>query len=213
MKINHLKVIVAFLSFIWVLVCYAKTPSSDLSTLLNSIHAMRASFTQTTYDNKNKPIQQSYGRMALVRPGKFRWEVEKPIPQIIIANQSKLWIYDPDLEQVTIRPLKITTGETPALLLSHENNSLEKDFVIRQLSSPSEWKWYQLMPKNPDNMFAQIELGFQKNQIKEMRLKDHLGHTIRVQFQQIQINPNLNSHLFKFQSSKNIDVIDETKKF
>jgi outer membrane lipoprotein carrier protein len=209
---NHFRIVIAFLFCMWLSVCHAQTSSSDLSTLLNSIHAMRASFIQTTYDNKNKPIQQSSGRMALVRPGKFRWEVEKPIPQIIIANESKLWIYDPDLEQVTIRSLKMTTGETPALLLSHENSSLEKDFAIRSTSLPSHWKWYQLTPKNADNMFAQIELGFLKNQIKEMRLKDHLGHTIRVQFQKIQINPNLSSHLFSFQPSKNIDVIDETKK-
>ncbi len=65
-------------------------------------------------------MQRSYGKMALERPGKFRWEVTKPIPQLIIANEAKLWIYDPDLEQVTIRRLKVTSGETPALLLSHE---------------------------------------------------------------------------------------------
>ena len=63
-----------------------KRVSSDLASLLNNIHSMRATFIQTTYDNYNKPIQKSYGRMALQRPGKFRWEVTKPIPQIIIAN-------------------------------------------------------------------------------------------------------------------------------
>jgi outer membrane lipoprotein carrier protein len=188
---------------------YAAT-STGLASLLNEIHSMRASFVQTTYDNHNKPIQNSYGRMALQRPGKFRWEVTKPIPQIIIANQNKLWIYDPDLAQVTVRSLNRTAGEAPALLLSHTDISLEKEFNIRQEANQSKGlTWYTLVPKNTDSSFAKIQLGFSQQQIKEMHLQDNLGHTTRIQFQKIQTNVTLASSLFVFKAGKNVDVIND----
>ena len=100
--------------------------SEDLAALLNNTQSMRANFRQTVYDNRGKVIQKSVGYMAMQRPGKFRWESTSPIPQLIIANDSRLWIYDPDLEQVTIRSLSKEIGETPALLLS---NSLSYYYV------------------------------------------------------------------------------------
>lgn len=187
---------------------YAAT-STVLVSLLNEIHSMRASFVQTTY-NHNKPVQNSYGRMALQRPGKFRWDVNKPMPQIIIANQNKLWIYDPDLAQVTVRSLNRTAGEAPALLLSHTNLSLEKEFNIRQETNQSKGlTWFTLTPKNSDSSFAKIQLGFSQKQIKEMHLQDNLGHTTRIQFQNIQTNIALNSSLFIIKAGKNVDVIND----
>src|SRR5690242_12941666 len=87
--------------------------ATDLTQVLNNVHSMRANFTQTVYDNLGKAIQQSTGKMAMQRPGQFRWQVVRPLPQLIIANQTRLWIYDPDLEQVTIRAFKTTAGEIP----------------------------------------------------------------------------------------------------
>jgi len=184
--------------------------SSELANLLNQVHTMRANFIQTTYDNHNKPIQKSYGKMALMRPGKFRWEVSKPIPQTIIANQNRLWIYDPDLEQVTIRALNHAAGDAPALLLSHTDMTLEKNFNVRenQPTTPT-WRWFTLSSKDRESSFANIQMGFAQNQIKEMRLQDHLGHTTRIQFQNIQMNPSLNPSIFIFRASKRIDVINE----
>jgi outer membrane lipoprotein carrier protein len=103
-----LKLLISILLF--VNAAYA-APSTDLSTLLNSLHSMRSDFTQTVYDNHGKAIQKSYGQMALQRPGKFRWEIKKPIPQVIVANDTRLWVYDPDLEQVTIRALHQAAGD------------------------------------------------------------------------------------------------------
>jgi outer membrane lipoprotein carrier protein len=187
--------------------------STDFITLLNAVHSMKANFTQTIYDGKGKATQKSYGRIALLRPGKFRWDVQKPIPQLIIANANKLWIYDPDLEQVTIRTLKKTAGESPALILSHDNTNLEHAFTIQTLQRGTPaWRWFSLTPKQPDNMFESIQMGFVKNQIQEMHLKDNLGHTTVVQFKDIQLNASLPASLFNFKPSAKIDVIDETRK-
>lgn len=192
---------------------YASTVSSDLAGMLNSVHTMRANFTQTVYDNRDKPVLKSVGKMAMERPGKFRWDVTKPIPQLVIANDTRLWIYDADLEQVTIRSIKYAAGEAPALLLSHVNTDIEKDFSVKaQTKKTPGWSWFTLVPKKPDSMFASIQMGFTKNEIHEMRLEDHLGHNTVIQFNNIETNVSLSSSLFAFKAKKNVDVIDETHK-
>jgi outer membrane lipoprotein carrier protein len=174
---------------------------------------MKADFTQTVYDNKNKAIMKSYGRMAMQRPGKFRWEVTKPIPQVIIANSTRLWIYDPDLEQVTIRALKKAAGETPALLLSHVDMVLSQSYQVEQVPSKTPGtQSFSLMPKGQDNMFASIQMNFANNKIQSMQLRDHLGHTTLVLFQHTQTNPSLPASLFNFKPPARTDVIDETKR-
>lgn len=185
---------------------------ADLSNLLNMIKTMRAGFTQTVYDNRGKAVQKSQGNMALQRPGKFRWDVKSPLPQTIIANSERLWIYDPDLQQVTIRSLRFEAGEAPALLLSHQNSSLETNYDIQDVNEKSPLRWFLLKPKNSDNMFASVKMGFANNQLKEMVLEDQIGHTTRVQFQNIQMNSSLPSSLFVFKAPSGTDIIDETKK-
>ena len=122
-----------FLLFIlcfWQINTYAvdETPILMLNQLLGQTLTMRADFTQVITDKNNKPLQSAVGKMALERPGKLRWEVLKPIAQLVVANGERLWIYDPDLEQVTIRYISKEMGETPALLLSNTEDTLAKKF-------------------------------------------------------------------------------------
>jgi outer membrane lipoprotein carrier protein len=184
----------------------------SLSQFLDGIKTMRAEFTQTVFDNHNKPIQQASGQMALQRPGKFRWETRKPLPQLFIANGTRLWIYDPDLDQVVIRSLQQAAGETPALLLSHVSADITDSFVVKPIKKDNaNWQWFLLTPKNQDNMFASVELGFSNQQLREMRLEDRLGHHTRIQFSDAQYNMPLAANLFIFKVPAHIDVIDETK--
>lgn len=185
--------------------------TSGLSGLLGGIKTMRAGFTQTIYDNRGQAVQKSSGQMAIERPGKFRWEVSKPMPQTIIANAERLWIYDPDLQQVTIRSLKTEAGEAPALLLSHQNAALEQDYNISAINQPGPLQWYLLKPRKNDNMFASVKMGFANKQLKEMVLEDQIGHSTRVQFVKIEMNSALPSSLFVFKAPKGTDVIDETR--
>lgn len=192
--------------------CALASPVSEVTALLNQTRTMQATFKQVTYDNHQKAIQTATGRMALWRPGRFRWEVLKPVPQLIIANQTKLWIYDPDLQQVTIRVLQQAAGESPALLLSHVDNSLENDYAVTALPEQAGLRWFSLKAKQKDNMFGDVELGFKMANLQQMRLKDNLGHTTTVDFQQITANANLPASLFTFKAPAGVDVIDETKK-
>lgn len=208
-----------FIRLAFVIICVivaSKVMAAESVTLgsrLNAIHSMKANFKQTIYDNRNKAIQQSAGTMAMLRPGKFRWETTKPIPQLIIANNTKLWIVDPDLEQVTIRALHKATGETPALMLSNENAEINKDYVVKEFTKKgSSLVWYKLTPRSADSVFEFVEMGFKDQGLQEMRLADHLGHNTHIEFTHASLNTSLSESLFVFKKTPNMDVIDETKR-
>lgn len=193
--------------------CFAvNVYASELSDLLNQMKTMRASFKQTIYDNNGNAMRPSTGSMALERPGKFRWQVAKPMPQTIIANGGRLWVYDPDLQQVVIRSLQKEAGEAPALLLSRQNSALEDDYVITNLPAEKNMKWFLLKSKQKDSMFASVKFAFQGSQLTEMVLEDQIGHTTRMQFSKIEMNINLPANLFVFKAPAGTDVIDETRK-
>jgi len=188
------------------------TPASEIVDKLNNIKSMQANFTQITYDNYGKPVQTSTGKMMMVRPGRFRWHVLKPIPQLIIANNVKMWIFDPDLEQVTIRHFDVENSDAPALLLSQPDQSVELNYEVSLSSNKADGlKWYQLLAKKEDAMFEKIQLGFKSDSIQQMRLSDHLGHTTQISFDKIEFNKTISANYFNFKPKAGIDVIDETK--
>lgn len=199
-----------FIIIIWLISPLSHAaPVSELNDLLTNLNAMQASFVQTVYDNRGKPIQTARGKMQFQRPGKFRWETFKPTKQLIIADGNRLWIYDADLAQVTIRSLKNEVGEAPALLLSHVSTN---HYLINKIQNKSNLTWFKLIPKNHESLFAVIQLGFASDQLNEMRLQDQLGHTTHLQFNRIIKNPQLSPALFIFKPPANADVIDETRR-
>jgi outer membrane lipoprotein carrier protein len=195
---------------------YSYAEDSDkLTKLLLNIQTLQADFVQTIKDQKGKVLQQAQGHMALSRPGKFRWEVTSPNAQLVIANGSRLWIYDVDLEQVTIRNLSKATGQTPALLLSDSNLTLSKDFIVKQVANPVQLAGYvifRLTPKDSNNLFESLKFTFIKNKIHEMQLQDKMGHTTLVTFQNVDIDKILQNSLFTLIPPKGVDVIDESHK-
>lgn len=202
-----------FILFFWQINAYAldETPILMLNQLLGQTITMKADFTQTITDKNKKPLQSAVGKMALARPGKLRWEVLKPIAQLVVANDQRLWIYDPDLEQVTIRFISKEMGETPALLLSNTEDTLAKNFTVRQGKDvKTGLLWFVLTPKSKNSMLSAIKLGFNENKIQAMFLEDHLGHTTLIEFNHVTVNQTLSPSLFKFKLPSNVDVIDET---
>lgn len=198
-----------FLKNFLILFCFSlplyAAPSDDLIQLLNNIHTMQATFNQTVLDTKGKILNRATGKMSLQRPGQFRWDVMQPNRQLIVTNGQKIWIYDVDLEQVTVRYLGHEAGEAPALLLSNSNSTLANDFQIRVANDA-----YVLTPKDKSSMFETITLRFANQTIHEMQLADHLGHVTHIQFNQVVMNRNLSASLFNFKAPAHVDVIDET---
>lgn len=192
---------------------FADSASDNLTNLLLSMNTMKANFVQTIKD-KSKTLQKTQGIVALQRPGKFRWEVQSPVAQIIIANNSRLWIYDPDLEQVTVRKFSKAAGQTPALLLSDKNLTLGNDFNVTVLPATSQianQQIFELTPKNKNDAFERIKLTFISKQIRQMQLEDRLGHQTVISFQNVKTGIALPASLFNFTPPPRVDVIDETK--
>jgi outer membrane lipoprotein carrier protein len=187
-------------------------PKDNLSGLLKNMHSFKANFTQTILNKHGKAIQKSTGQMELQRPNQFRWDVRSPSKQLIVTNGKKLWIYDPDLDQVTIRSLVKTAGETPAMLLSDENLALGDEFTVKSLSVPgSSLEWFLLIPHDQGTVISSLKLGFANKQIQKMQIQDHLGHTTAIEFINGKMNGPLSSASFVFKPPANVDVIDETK--
>src|SRR5258708_6431935 len=109
------------------------TANQNLSTLLSSFHAMTAKFTQVLYNAHGRPTQKSQGQMALERPGKFRWDVNHPNPQLLIADGRYLWVYDKDLQQATRQAFNKNNANSPASLLSGSVETLQQRFSVTQL--------------------------------------------------------------------------------
>lgn len=203
---RFLKFILSLNLVIFAVAAFAEMPADTLEQLLQNTRTYQADFTQTVLDN-SQIVQQGAGQFLLQRPGKFRWDIKTPNKQLLIANGEKLWIYDPDLEQVTIQKVAKAAGNTPALLLAGESQSLSRDFTISTVNK-NGGQGFQLIPKSSNEHFKKVQLYFKQAELQEMVLDDQLGHTTKIQFKHVRINQALNTNLFNFMPPKGVDVIE-----
>jgi outer membrane lipoprotein carrier protein len=178
--------------------------ANALAKHLMSFQTMTADFTQTVYDENHQVIQKNVGTMALSRPGKFRWAVETPNAQLLIADGAYLWIYDVDLSQATRQKLDKNKTTSPASLLSGSIENLEARFKVTQLNHTDNFK---LVPKNKDDLFQSIVLSFTQNKLTHMQLMDNLGSLSLFEFNHVQIDAKMAPSVFQFTPPKNVDVI------
>jgi outer membrane lipoprotein carrier protein len=160
-----------------------------------------------SYNKAGQVGQSSFGQFYLSRPGKFRWNYQKPFAQEIVSNSEKVWFYDVDLEQVTSKPLDDSLGATPALLLTGQVNIDEK-FNLEEQGKDDDLNWIRLSPKNEESGFKYILIGLNHGQLGGMELSDNFGQMTRIYFSNIKLNPVLNDTLFDFKPPKNVDVFE-----
>jgi outer membrane lipoprotein carrier protein len=185
-----------------------KNDAHDLASQLSHFNSMTANFAQILYDSSGNVIQKNTGQMALKRPGKFRWQVDKPNKQLLIADGRFLWIYDEDLEQATKQKLDKNQANSPAWLLSGSVTSLEDRFLIYRVKKGEPGEWFQLKPDNQKDLFKWIQLHFVQGNLTEMQLYDNLGQLSKFVFTNIKINPNLPNNVFQFSPPKGVDVVE-----
>jgi outer membrane lipoprotein carrier protein len=187
----------------------ASAASADaLKALLNQTTTAKASFTQVVRDKNQKTLQQSSGRMEFSRPGRFRWEYTKPYEQTIVGDGSRLWIYDKDLNQVTVRKLDRALGASPAALLAG-SNEIEKSYALTAAGSEGGLDWLEAVPRTQDTAFERIRLGLSKVGLEAMELKDQFGQTTVIKFGDLQRNVKIPPESFRFTPPKGADVISE----
>lgn len=178
------------------------TDSTTLTQLLNNVKTFQANFSQVIQNKNGSTLQESNGKMALQRPGRFRWETLNPNQQLIIADGKIIWVYDKDLQEVTQKK-QTNDIQSPGLLLSDSVDHLAKRYAI----SSSEKNDFTLTPYKQD-LFKSVELVFDnQNNLSQMILHDNIGQTTQIQFTHTSTNQSLSPHLFIFRPPKNVDVI------
>ena len=175
---------------------------------LQGLQSLQASFKQTLSDRAGQVIEQASGELAIRRPDRFRWDYREPNQQVIVADGTRIWLYDSDLEQVTVRKLDDTLSATPAMLLSGQGN-LQDNFTVTQTSQEGATQWVRMEPKRDDTDFKWVRLGFEGATLRFMQLADKLGQTTTLEFSQLQRNPAIDPSRFTFTVPAGADVIGD----
>jgi outer membrane lipoprotein carrier protein len=200
------KIALTFL-LLWAANAFCDTASDLLQTKLNAIRTMSASFDQTV-NAKKRVISRSSGTMALLRPGHFRWQTKEPMEQLVIADGSHLWIYDVDLEQVTVKKQEKGVGGTAALFLSGYDDTVARDFTVSNHQEGNK-DYFDLHAKSNKANFQRVKLIFVGDELSGLELFDQLGQRTDVRLSKIKNNPKLASTLFKFKPPKGVDVVQQ----
>lgn len=180
----------------------------SLRSLLEQTTTARARFAQMVLDKNMKQLQQVTGTMQFSRPGKFRWEYDKPQEQVIVGDGSRVWLYDKDLNQVTIRRFDRALGSSPAALLAG-SNEIEKSYTFKAIGNQDGLDWLEAVPKTQETAFEKIRLGFGKSGLEAMELRDQFGQITVIKFSTIERNVKLSPEAFRFTPPKGADVISE----
>ena len=179
-----------------------------LRAFVDQTRSAQGRFTQEVSDKSGKKLQTSSGKLAFQRPGKFRWTYEKPFEQLVVGDGEKLWLYDKDLNQVTVKKLDAALGSSPAALLAGSND-IEEMFSLNAKGVRGGVDWLEAYPNAPDSMFEKIRMGFSGANLEVMELYDHLGQKTVIKFSRLQRNPKLAADVFKFTPPEGADVVGD----
>jgi len=179
-----------------------------LREMLEQTTTARSRFAQMVLDRNMKQLQQATGTMQFARPGKFRWEYDKPYEQVIVSDGKRVWLYDKDLNQVTVRKYDRALGSSPAALLAG-SNEIEKSYRFTGQGSRDGLDWLEAVPRTQDTAFERIRLGFGKAGLEAMELRDQFGQMTVIKFSTIERNVKLSPDAFRFTPPQGADVISE----
>ncbi len=168
---------------------------------------IQAEFTQTALNESGKAIQTSHGYFYLQQPGKFRWNYTVPYSQEIVSNNGKVWFYDADLEQVIIKKIDQSIGDTPALLLSGSIDLKEK-YTMSTQEIKNGVLWLKLSPKNHGSSFKYILVGLKNKILYGMELSDNFGQLTRIIFSNMTFPKTFAPRLFEFIAPEGTDIFE-----
>jgi outer membrane lipoprotein carrier protein len=179
-----------------------------LRAFVRETQTARASFTQVVTDRNGRPKQEASGEFAISRPGKFRWTVDKPYRQLLVGDGQRVWIYDPDLNQVVKRRADQALGSTPAALLAGKDD-VERAFDWHDLPPADGLDWLGATPKDKESTFTEIRLGFKGSSLAALEVFDNFGQRTTIKLTHLERNPKLSPELFEFTPPKGADVVGD----
>lgn len=184
----------------------ASTGTQQLDSFIEDVETFQADFEQTQYDADSEPLQTSTGSIRLKRPGRFIWSYESPDMQEIVADGERIWLYDKDLEQVTVNAIDERIAGTPLVLLMR-SAPLEEAFDIVDLGPAEGINWLELTPRTDTSDFEKVFIGMNEAGLAAMELRDNFGQATQIRFSNFQAGIELDDALFEFKVPDGVDVI------
>lgn len=178
-----------------------------VEALLAGTRSLRAEFTQEVHDADGRLTQSAAGSFVMQKPGRFRWDYTTPA-QAIVSDGDRLWFYDADLEQVTVRRQREVLTQAPAMLLAGRGK-VRDGFTAAALPDGGGLQWLQLVPKAGAGDFRELRLGFAGTELRELELRDRLGQRTHIRFRKLERNPVLPATLFRFVPPAGADVVGD----
>jgi outer membrane lipoprotein carrier protein len=180
-----------------------------LENYLDNVQSLTANFEQSLVDADDIVIETSSGTVSIRRPGQFRWSYETPYAQELVADGLNIWSYDADLEQVTVKPQEQMLANTPATLLGGSREVLDEFDVVDGFTDERGTVWLRLRPRNPDNGFTRVELGFDEGMLRRMIFADSLEQTTLIALLDVRVNETLDDSIFEFVVPEGADLVGE----
>ena len=177
-----------------------------VENFVHQIRTLRGRFEQSLVGMDNQLIDESSGTLEIQRPGQFRWVYTEPYEQILVADGLNVWSYDVDLMQVTVKPQAEVLSNTPALLLGGSPDALEQFKVIDSFTDRGT-VWVQLRPKDIDNGFNSVELGFSDGELTRMMFSDNLEQTTLIALFDVTLNQDIDAERFQFEPPEGVDIV------
>jgi len=176
-----------------------------LDNFLAKTQTLEASFQQTLRTHDGEVLQQTEGKFYLNRPGQFRWNYKLPYEQEIVSDGERVWIYDVDLQQVTVQRQDVSLPSSPMALLQ-DSSKLYESFKVVPLDERDGVYRLKLESKTSASDFSEIVVGLDKNGLRFMQLHDQFEQVTDIVFSNIATNPELSNELFKFVPPEGVDV-------
>lgn len=183
---------------------------NDLAQLrerLDTMHSLEGDFTQTLFDADGTLLEESRGNFALQRPGKFYWHTRAPFEQLLVSDGETIWLYDPDLAQVTRRSYDEQVQGSPALILSEDIDRLGQNFQVRRRDLDGESDSFVLEPRNDEGLFQTLELVFAGERLAEIRMRDNLDQLTIFELSNVERNVSIDPQRFMFEPPEGVDVL------
>ncbi len=173
---------------------------------LEALKSLEGRFEQRTQQDGSR-VQQARGTMVVARPNRFRWHTTNPFEQLVISDGERVWVHDPGLQQVVIRPLDEQISQTPALLFGGRPEQVGKSFQVDRVDDEKARVVYRLKPRGENALFSHLEVAFEGKKPASMRLKDALGQRTLIEFQDVKLNTEPGAEPFQFEPPEGSDVI------
>lgn len=186
----------------------ADSARSRMQALSKDLHSVQADFEQSVTGAKGNRGEVSSGHFALQAPRQFRWETTTPYEQLIVADGARVWVYDPDLEQVTLRSQSSEEAHSPLTVLT-DLSQLDRQFHSSEAGERDGMLWLKLVSTAKEPEFEYAELGFSSDGLARMRFLDQLGNVTEIRFSNWQRNPALAADTFTFTPPAGVDVIGQ----